>query len=96
MASADRRPMLRRALSSYLRANAQACDTADGIARWWMLPHVDVSEAEVLPLLDELCERGLTRRFSTLEGRLLYRRSSIDAQSDRELDRMAADTNGSH
>ena len=96
MASADRRPMLRRALSHYLRANAQACDTPDGIARWWMPPGFDVSEAEVLPLLDELREKGLMTRFSTLEGRWLYRRASIDAQSDHELERMTADTNGSH
>ena len=96
MASADRQPMLRRTLSSYLRTNAQACDTADGIARWWMLPHIDVSEAEVLPLLDELREKGLVTRFSTLEGRWLYRRLSIDARSDHELERMTTDTNGSY
>jgi hypothetical protein len=96
MASADRRPMLRRTLSSYLRTNPQACDTADGIARWWMLPHVGVSEAEVRPLLDELLDKGLVTRFSTIEGRWLYRRSSVDAYSDRELERMTADTNGSH
>lgn len=96
MVSVDRRPLLRRALSSYLRANAQACDTADGIARWWLLPHFNVSEMEVLPLLDELFEKGLLTRFSTLEGRWLYRRASIDAWSDRELEQMAADTNGSH
>ena len=94
MTSADRGPTLRRALSRYLRANAQACDTADGIARWWMPPGLDVSEAEVLPLLDELREKGLMTRFSTLEGRWLYRRSGLDARSDRELERMA-DTNGS-
>lgn len=96
MASANRRPMLRRTLSSYLRNNPRACDTAQGIARWWMLPHTGVSEAEVQPLLDELHEKGLMTRFSTLEGRWLYRRSSIDAVSNGELERMTADTNGSH
>lgn len=96
MASSDRRPMLRRALSHYLRTNAQACDTADGIARWWMPPDFNVSETEMLPLLDELCERCLMTRFSTLDGRWLYRRSSLDARSDRELERMTTDTNGLH
>jgi len=95
VASSDRRRMLRRALSRYLRTNAKACDTAEGIARWWMPPGIDVSETEVLPLLDELREKGLVARFSTLDGRWLYRRSSIDAQSDDELGRMTADTNGS-
>jgi hypothetical protein len=96
MASDDRWPMLRRTLSSYLRNCPQACDTADGIALWWLLPHIDVSETEVLPLLDELREKGLVTRFSTLEGRWLYRRLSIDARSDRELERMAMDTDGSY
>lgn len=88
--------MLRCALSRYLRANARACDTVDGIARWWMPAGFNVSETEVLPLLDELREKGLITRFSTLEGRWLYRRSSIDAQSDHELERITTDMNGSH
>ena len=83
MASADRRQMLRRTLSSYLRTYPQACDTADEIARWWMLPHSEVSEVEVLPLLDELLEKSHVTEFSTLEGRWLYRRLSIDAQRPR-------------
>ena len=96
MASADRQSMLRRALSRYLRANARACDTADGIARWWMPSGFNVSETEVLLLLDELREKDLMTRFSTLEGRWLYRRSRIDARSDHELECMTTDTHGSH
>ena len=96
MASADRQSMLRRSLSRYLRANARACDTVDGIARWWMPAGFNVSETEVLLLLDELREKGLMTRFSTLEGRWLYRRSSIDARSDHELECMTTDTHGSH
>lgn len=96
MTSADRQSMLRRALSRYLRANVQACDTVDGIARWWMPSGFNVSETEVLLLLDELREKGLMTRFSTLEGRWLYRRSSIDARSDHALECMTTDTHGSH
>lgn len=96
MGSVDRQQMLRRALSHYLRANAHACDTADGIVRWWMPLGLDVSETEVLPLLDELHEKGLVERLSTFDGKWRYRRASIDADSDLELERMTAESNGSH
>jgi DNA-binding transcriptional ArsR family regulator len=88
--------MLRCALYSYLRTNAQACDSADGIARWWMPPGLDVTEPEISSLLDELLDLGLITRFSTLDGKWLYRRSRVDANGDRELERrMAIDSSGS-
>ena len=96
MANRDRSPALRRALSHYLRANAQACDTAAGIARWWMPPGRDVGESEMLPLLEELRGRGLLTKFSTLDGHWLYRRSRVDAASDRELELMTRDSNELH
>jgi len=96
MALSDRTPALRRALSHYLRINAQACDTAAGIARWWMPEGLDVCEKELLPLLDEMCVRGLLTSFSTLDGNWLYRRLRVDAASDRELERLTRDSNELH
>jgi len=92
----DRLPALRRALSHYLRVNAQACDTAAGIARWWMPAGLDVGESEMLPLLEEFRERGLLTRFSALGGQWLYRRFRVDAASDGELDRLTRDSNELH
>jgi hypothetical protein len=88
--------VLRRVLSQYLRANSQACDTSTGIARWWMPADLDVEELEVLPVLEELCERGLLTKFSTLEGKWLYRRDHVDAASDSELEQMTRDSNELH
>jgi hypothetical protein len=96
MANSDRSPVLRRALSHYLRANAQACDTAAGIARWWMPTGLDVGESEMLPLLEELRGRGLLTKFSTLDGHWLYRRDRVDAASNRELEQMTRDSNELH
>ncbi|MGZ5216438.1 MAG: hypothetical protein ACXWKD_09470 [Caldimonas sp.] len=88
--------MLRRALSHYLRANAQACDTAAGIARGWMPAGLDVGESELLPVLEELRGRGLLTKFSTLDGNWLYRRQRVDAASDLELEQMTRDSNELH
>jgi hypothetical protein len=90
----ERQRLLRRALSGYLRMNPQACDSAEGIARWWMPPGLDVAEREILPLLEESLELGLMTRLSTLDGKCLYRRSRVDASSDRELERMSIDWGG--
>ncbi|MEP7300214.1 MAG: hypothetical protein ABI699_01700 [Caldimonas sp.] len=96
MAHRDRSPALRRALAHYLRTNAQACDTATGIARWWMPAGLDVGESELVPVLEELRERGLLTRFSTLDGNWLYRRPRVDAASDLKLEQMTRDSNELH
>ena len=91
MARPDRTHLLRRALAHYLRSNGQACDSASGIARWWMPPGLDVGEAELEPVLAELVARGLLRQFSTLDGSCLYRRPRVDAAGDLELEQMTRD-----
>ncbi len=96
MTSSDRTAVLRRALTHYLLRNAQACDTAAGMARWWMPAGLDVGEAELLPVLEELRGRGLLTRFSTPDGHWLYRRRQVDDASDREFEQMTRDSNELH
>ncbi|NML16819.1 hypothetical protein [Azohydromonas caseinilytica] len=74
MAADDRHLALRRALLRYLRANPQACDTADGIARWWLPPALQASAQELQPLLERLCRSGHLQWFDTGDGRRFYRR----------------------
>jgi hypothetical protein len=79
MAADDRRPAIRRALLRYLRANPQACDTAAGIARWWLPQALQASAAELQPLLERLCRSGRLQRFDTGDGRRFYRRAPAAA-----------------
>lgn len=79
------------ALAHYLRVNPQACDTAAGIARWWMPAGLEVDEWEMRVLLEELRGLGLVDRFSTLDGHELYRRDRHVAASDRALDPLIRD-----
>ena len=65
-------------LSHYLRSHANACDTAEGIARWW-LPQAGAGAAP-LPVveaaLDWLVERGAVEPIPAADGRVRYRRAA--------------------
>lgn len=74
MPSPQRTRAIRRALACYLRTNRHACDTADGIARWWVPQELNVLESELLPILDGYEARGLLRMFASADGRCHYRR----------------------
>jgi hypothetical protein len=51
---------------AYLRANPQACDNVDGIARWWLAPGDDDIDTEVLEMaLQDLERRGAVQRLPT-------------------------------
>ena len=68
-----------RALVSYVRINPLACDTADGICRWW-LPPPRVSQAKLLEALNWMKRHGLMEELIAADGRLRYRRSATDEQ----------------
>lgn len=67
------------ALVSYVKANPLACDTADGICRWWLGPP-RVSQEKLLEALDWMKRRGLMEELIAADGRLRYRRSATDEQ----------------
>jgi hypothetical protein len=71
-----------RALARYLLANPQACDTPDGILRWWLAAY-SVSMEELLSALEWMKQQGLVEELLAADGRLRYRRSATD-------DRLAA------
>jgi hypothetical protein len=80
MPSPQRTRAIRRALACYLRTHRHACDTADGIARWWVPQDLNVLESELLPILACYEARGLVRMFASADGRCYYRRRQAQPQ----------------
>jgi len=68
-------------LAAYLRANPQACDGMDGIARWWFDPQDFIDKEALEMALQDLTSRGALQ--SLLVGdRFCWRladRAALDA-----------------
>lgn len=79
MQSADRLFAIKQALARYLRANPSACDSAAGIACWWLPQELEATELELLPLLEELEQRGVIEQLVTADGHRFYRRTALRA-----------------
>ena len=69
-----------RAVASYLRVNPNACDTADGIQRWWLLTQPEYPMSKVVLALDWMVRRSVISVSSAADGRRRFRRNSTDAQ----------------
>ena len=80
MAAADRAFAIRKALTHYLCTNPNACDSAAGIAFWWLPPELEATEMDLLPLLRELEQRGVLEKLVTADGHLFYRRAAAKAR----------------
>lgn len=65
------------ALRRYMSDNPQACDTPDGIARWWL--HARHTAAVVERALESLLQQGLLERMPAADGRVRYRRADTAA-----------------
>ena len=74
MTSAADREAVVSALLEYLHSNPQACDTLDGIARWWLGGQWRQQTALVQDALDGLEELGVIERVEAGDGRVRYRR----------------------
>lgn len=59
-------------LAAYWLRNPAACDTPEGMHRWWMNGRIDASIANVEAALDLMVERGLVER-RVIGGRSIYR-----------------------
>lgn len=75
-----------RLLCRYWRANPLACDTPDGITRWWLPAHQAAALADVQAALLLLEAWGLVERVVGREGRVHFRLSQEIAADPRRLD----------
>lgn len=67
------------ALALYLAANPHACDSAEGIARWWLMDQGDVAQ-ELRGALDWMVRHGYLQVQTATDGRSRYRRhASVEA-----------------
>jgi hypothetical protein len=66
-----------KALIAYVSANPMACDTEDGIARWW-LSDCRQSSRDVAAALGWLVRTGLLQTVTAADGRTRYRRIATD------------------
>jgi hypothetical protein len=73
------------ALIEYVSANPLACDTEDGIARWW-LPDCRQSSHDVATALGWLVRSGLLQTVTAADGRTRYRRIATDDSLKAALD----------
>jgi len=63
-------------LVSYLLTRPGACDTADGISRWWFDTEDSVSPQALKQALDELVSLGLLQACPAADGRVRFRRGA--------------------
>lgn len=63
------------AISAYLRVNPLACDTCDGIARWWLVTD-RFADGDVALALAWLESSAVVERVTAADGRVRYRRTS--------------------
>jgi hypothetical protein len=68
-----------RFLVRYWRDNPFACDSAEGIFRWWLGSAEEVSIVELDEALEHLQRRGLIERHLGRDGRERYRRTQVSA-----------------
>ena len=62
-----------RAIEDYFASHPDAADSADGIARWWLVGEGIVATAEEVRMaLGVLVERGLVLPQRMPDGRLIY------------------------
>lgn len=79
-------------LSRYWRQHPDACDTAEGIARWWIdLEPQPVPAALVQGALGWMSACGVVEALHAIDGRVRYRRAGTGAELAAKLDALATD-----
>jgi hypothetical protein len=61
-------------LTAYLRDNPLACDTQEGIARWWLAPGTACDDETLSRALQRMLQHRLIESLSAVDGRVRYRR----------------------
>ena len=64
-----------RAVAGYLRDNPRACDTAEGIRRWWLPPGLECTTDTVLTALEWMKRHALIDMTTAADGRQRFSRS---------------------
>jgi hypothetical protein len=77
-------------LSRYLRSHPEACDTSEGIARWWLGADAATPLTSVESALGWMSQRGLVASVRAADGRVRFRRAG-GSELDMLLDVVAAD-----
>ncbi len=72
-------------LVAYVRAKPFACDSCEGIARWWLGLHLSADCNEVQQAIDWLVAAGAMQRLPAADGRIRYRRGQSERASDEAL-----------
>ncbi|MEX3788826.1 hypothetical protein [Paraburkholderia sp. BR14374] len=80
-------PELVRRLARYLRVNPLACDTEEGIGKWW-LGLDPPSLVELSNALRWLVTIGVVEAARAADGRVRYRRVALTAAIDARLDQL--------
>ena len=68
------------ALAGYLSANPHACDTSEGILRWWMDERSETVMNELMDALGHMKRMGIVEETVAADGRRRYRRIADDEQ----------------
>ena len=84
-----------RTLARYMRDNPRACDSADGIRRWWIAEGYAVTADELEKALAWMKQRGLIDKVVAADGRVRFRRRGSDAQLDATAQAHNVDAAGS-
>ena len=69
---------LKRRVSRYLCDNPLACDTSEGIARWWLGLDWVTHERGVDTALSQLVAAGQVECIRGPDGRVRYRKAIVD------------------
>jgi hypothetical protein len=77
--------MIVEALVQYLLANPHACDTQDGIERWW-LSGISAAPQDVGTALDWMVLHGYLQASTAADGQTRYRRNATDETLKTVLD----------
>jgi hypothetical protein len=82
-----------RRLAAYWRTNPLAGDAKEGITQWWLgLSPASIDLVE--RALRWMVSKGLLEAVAAADGRVHYRRVSLDAALDAHLDRLIASPSG--
>jgi len=71
----QQRVFVRRILDRYVSENPEACDTIEGIRRWWTAD-MDTDMLTIERVLEEMVEAGTLQRIRLSSEVVVYRRNA--------------------
>jgi len=82
-------------LARYLSAHPNACDSASGIASWWLPSELEVSMDVLTCALEWLVRQGVLVEAPGADGRIRYRRVGDQRALERSIHARAGAGRGS-